>query len=309
MRNYNEIKIHTGQPEYNKGFWNAMKGKVGDNDILSNGYSDATGTYALPSHTDSKLLDAIASKSIFHNIATVHKAYGGASKIFAKDCNDISMFVPENGSIPIFDGMNDFTSKAIENHKLAAFIKLNTSFVYDAMFDIESYLVNRLAKNFAYGEDRAFITGTGVDEPAGILHDTNGAEVALTANSLTYDNVTSLYFSIKPEYHKNAVWLMNDKTALSLRTLKDSSGNYLWRDSDDTILGKKVVISEFMKDEKPIAFGDFNYYWVIERSPVTIKPIVEKFLLNEQIGYLAFEFLDGKLIRKDAIKVIAVSKG
>jgi HK97 family phage major capsid protein len=55
-----------------------------------------------------------------------------------------------------------------------------------------------------------------------------------------------LYFSVKPEYRKNGVWLMNDETALALRTLKDSAGNYLWRDSDDTILGKPVVMNSAM---------------------------------------------------------------
>lgn len=308
MKTYNETTIYTGQPEYSKDFWNLMRGRTDFAQNLSKGQNNDTGAYALPSHTDSKLLDTIASKSVFHNIATVHKSYDGASKIFAKDCNDISMFIPENGTIPIFDGMSDFTIRSIESHKLAAFIKLDSNFIHDTMFDIESYLVYRLAKNFANGEDKAFITGTGIEEPTGILHETDGAEVALTTASLTYDNVISLYFSLKSEYRKNAVWLMNDETALALRTLKDNNGNYLWRDSDDTILGKKVIISEYMTNEKPIAFGDFSYYWVVERSPVTIKPIIEKFVLTGQIGYLAFEFIDGKLIRKEAIKVLQIAE-
>ncbi len=104
---------------------------------------------------------------------------------------------------------------------------------------------------------------------------------------------------------------MNDETALALRTLKDSTGNYLWRDNDDTILGKRVIISEYMpnaqSDSKPIAFGDFSYYWVIGRSPVSFKTLSEKFALHDQIGYLAFEFLDGKLIRPEAVKVIQIN--
>ena len=34
---------------------------------------------------------------------------------------------------------------------------------------------------------------------------------------------------------------------------------------------------------------------------------VEKFVVYDQIGYLAFEFLDGKLVRKEAIKVIQMA--
>lgn len=91
---------------------------------------------------------------------------------------------------------------------------------------------------------------------------------------------------------------MNDKTALALRKMKDSAGNYLWNNSNDTILGKQVLISEFMPDiesgTKSIAFGDFSYYWVIGRKPVSVRTLVEKFTFYDQIGYLAIEFLDAK---------------
>ena len=104
---------------------------------------------------------------------------------------------------------------------------------------------------------------------------------------------------------------MNDKIALALRTLKDEAGNYLWRDSDDTILGKKVLMSEYMPDStagsKPIAFGDFSYYWVIGRSPIGVRTLSEKFANLDQLGYLAYEFLDGKLIRPEAVKVIQIN--
>lgn len=104
---------------------------------------------------------------------------------------------------------------------------------------------------------------------------------------------------------------MNDVTALALRTLKDNAGNYLWRDSDDTILGKKVIMTEFMPDvesgSKPIAFGDFSYSWVIGRRPIGVRTLTEKFAALDQLGYLAYEFLDGKLIRPEAVKVIQIN--
>ena len=36
--------------------------------------------------------------------------------------------------------------------------------------------------------------------------------------------------------------------------------------------------------------------------------LVEKFAVFGQIGYLAFKFLDGKLIRRDAVKVIQIKR-
>ena len=60
-------------------------------------------------------------------------------------------------------------------------------------------------------------------------------------------------------------------------------------------------------DSKPIAFGDFSYYWIICRSPVSVRALSEKFALLDQIGYFAFEFVDGKLIRPEAVKVIQMN--
>ena len=309
--NYTEVRVYTGQPDYSKHFWNAMRGQESDYSGLSEGRSSETGTYVMPNATNNKYEAAIISESLFRKIGTTFNVYEGSYHILAKEYDDLVQFVPEGGAIPVFDGLNDFTQYTVESHKLAALVKMNSDFVRDAAFDIESYLVKRLARNFAKAEDNAFINGTGVQMPTGILNGANGAEVAYAVDEITYDDIIRLYFSVKPEYRKNAVWLMNDKTALALRTMKDEAGNYLWRDSDDTILGKKVFISEFMpdmeSDSKPIAFGDFSYYWIICRSPVSVRALSEKFALLDQIGYLAFEFIDGKLIRQEAVKVIQMN--
>ncbi len=171
--------------------------------------------------------------------------------------------------------------------------------------------MKRLAKNFGRAEDNAFINGTGVNMPTGILAAEGGAEVGVTTDTLTYDDVVKLFFSVKPEYRRNAVWIMNDETALALRSLKDDSGNYIWNHANDTILGHKVMISEFMpgaqSGSKPIAFGDFGYYWIVNRRPVSIRTLTEQFVHLDCIGYLGYEFLDGKLIRPEAIKVMQMS--
>lgn len=133
----------------------------------------------------------------------------------------------------------------------------------------------------------------------------------MTTSALTYDDVVKLFFSVKPEYRKHGTWLMNDETALALRSLKDDAGQPIWNQANDTILGHKVCISEFMpnaeSDSKPIAFGDFNYYWIVSRRPVSVRTLTEQFAMVDCVGYLAYEFLDGKLVRPEAIKVMQMT--
>lgn len=216
--------------------------------------------------------------------------------------------------MPVSEGVHDFRLFQITSHKLGVFMTLDQTFVKDISFGLEKYFVERLSKNFARAETNAFINGTGKENimPVGILHSEGGAEIGTTANAaLTYEDIVALYFSVKPEYREDSVWLINDNTAKVLRTLKDESGAYIWNGNDNSIFGKRVYISEFMPDistgKKPISFKDFGYYWIMPRGTIGIRPLYEKYERYGQIGYLAYERLDGRLIRTDAIKVMAIS--
>jgi HK97 family phage major capsid protein len=134
---------------------------------------------------------------------------------------------------------------------------------------------------------------------------------ATGTDAITYDEVVKLFFSLDKHYRKNAVWIVNDETALHLRTLKDSGGNYLWNHSDNTILGKPVEYSNYMpgieSGSKAIAFGDFSFFWIVDRQSLSVKVLKEKYILEGQIGYAAYERLDAKLIVPEAVKVLQLA--
>lgn len=301
--------ITTHDPEYDKAFWNAMKGNTASADALRSGKT-SMGTIKLPSYTASKFSETLAKESLFRKIGTVLYNQGD-HKFWARDCDDTASWVPEGAAIPIYDGMDDFTSYDIYSHKLAAVIRMDEDFVFTPGYNLEKHMTAHLTKAFSRAEEKAFITGNGAREPVGILAENGGAEVGATASTLTYDDIVALYFSVKPEYRKNGKWLMNDETAFALRRVKDADGNYIWNHSNDTILGKEVLISEFMPNADigalPVAFGDFSYYTIVDRDHTSVKALREKFAINSQIGYLGIEFLDGKLVRPEAVKVLKIA--
>ncbi|MGB4376662.1 MAG: phage major capsid protein [bacterium] len=45
---------------------------------------------------------------------------------------------------------------------------------------------------------------------------------------------------------------------------------------------------------------------MIERQPITIKKLSELYALQGQIGFSAYERLDGKLIQPDALKILQI---
>lgn len=268
------------------------------------------GSYTLPIGADAKFIELMKKRNVFRDKATVITAPGSTYKMLAKDTSDVASWVPEGQEIPVQDGMTDFDPVFSESSKLASIIKIEEQFARDNHFDIQNYLVDRLSKTFARAEEDAFINGSGSGAPYGIIGSKEGAETGVETVDLTYDDVIALYFSLEKEYRQEGVWLMNDETAYRLRTMKDDAGNYLWRASDDTILGKPVCISDYMpgieSGESPIAFGDFSYYWIIVRRPLAVTVLTELFAKHNQIGYLANELLNGFLIRKNAIKTLSI---
>lgn len=303
--------VSTVGMEYDHAFWNYMRTMNYQPEHINGGKVSQDGGYEIPYGDISKLQTLLHEENMMRRICTLINACGSEYTIVAKQCDDISQWVREGEAIPIYEGMRDFTPFPVGNYKLCSLVKYNEDFVYDSTFNFRDYLMKRFAKCMGRQEENAFLCGDGIAKPTGVLHPDYGAEVALTVQDLTADDVIRLFFSLKPEYRRDATWIMNDATALHLRKLKDDSGNYLWRSSDDTIFGRKVMISNFMPDMEngalPIVFGDFSYYWIVCRRLPNFRTLTEDFCIFNQVAYLGIEHMDGRLIRREAVKAIRIA--
>jgi hypothetical protein len=240
---------------------------------------------ALPDDSAAAYTAALAKDNLFRRYATTIRVPSNGEKIVTTDTPVDAAWVDENGAIP--EANLNATYLGLDMHKLACISMLDSNFVYDTGFDIKSYLTRDFARIFGKAEEDGFINGNGVNAPRGILHPTDGAEVGVTAASATviaFDEVNRLFFSLKPEYRMNAIWTMSDETALALRDLKDSTSNYLWRGTADTLLGRPVVISNHMPSaasgSKPIAFGDFEVVQKIRDGRRRVTPMGEMPILS-----------------------------
>ena len=291
---------------YNRAFWSAMRGEDVFNVALNE--SADTEAYFSPSEFRERMNKALANRNAFRRLGTVVTLSVAEGTFQAIASTAMAAWTADGTAIP--DATDAFTKFRVRSHKLASLSKLREAFVSDMAFDIEGYLSGDFAYRFARAEEDACINGDGSTRPTGILHETGG-EIALTtdaADKITYDEVVRLYYSLNAEYRENAVFLMHDDTAMHLRMLKDEAGNPLWRTNDDTIFGKPVITSPFMPTmtagAKSIAFGDLSFYWLIERQPLSIRRLSELYARQGAIGFLAFERLDGRLIRPEAVKVL-----
>lgn len=113
------------------------------------------------------------------------------------------------------------------------------------------------------------------------------------------------------------MWILNEQTVKALRKIKDNTGNFIWQPSvsaglPDTILNRPYVTSVYAPTiaagAKAIAFGDYSYYWIADRQGRSLKRLNELFAMNGQVGFLASQRVDGKLILPEAVKTLTIKK-
>ena len=218
----------------------------------------------------------------------------------------------ENGAYTESD--ESFGQTTIGAYKLGTAIKISEELLNDSVFDLESYIATEFARRIGTKEEEAFLVGDGQSKPTGVL---NSAEAGVTTagTSISFDDVMDLYHSLRSVYRSKAVWLLNDTTVKALRKLKDGNGNYIWQPSvqlgqPDMILNRPYYTSNFVPDltagNKVMAFGDFSYYWIADRQGRSFKRLNELYAANGQIGFLASQRVDGKLILPEAVKVMTL---
>ncbi|MFQ7116341.1 MAG: phage major capsid protein [Acutalibacteraceae bacterium] len=176
-------------------------------------------------------------------------------------------------------------------------------------------MAGEFARAFGIAEEEAFCVGTGTGQPTGIFT-ANGGTVGVTAASataITADELINLIYSLKSPYRRNAKFLMNDATVSMIRKLKDKNDAYLWQPSlqagePDKLLGYDLYTSPYVPTAKAgaltVAFGDFKNYWIADRSGRTVQRLNELYSTNGQVGFVATERVDGKVILPEGIQLL-----
>ena len=282
--------------------------------VLSEGM-DAEGGYLVPDEFERKLVEGLEEESFFRSLATVIRTSSGDRKIPIVTGKGEAAWIDENGQFPESD--DSFGQTSIGAYKLATMIKVSDELLNDSVFDVQAYIVKEFARRISTKEEEAFFVGDGAGKPVGIFNATGGGEVGVTTTTanITFDDVMDLFYSLKAPYRKNAKWILNDSTVKALRKLKDSNGNYIWQPSvsvgvPDMILNRPYYTSTFAPEvaagATPLAFGDFSYYWIADREGRSFKRLNELYATTGQVGFLASQRVDGKLILPEAVKLLSM---
>ena len=296
---------------YKEDFGRHLRGKTPLHNVLSESV-DADGGYLVPEEFEHQIITGLDEANVIRSLAKVITTHHDR-KIPISVGHSVATWTAENAAYT--ESNPTFGQKQIDAFKLTDLVRISVELLQDAEFDLEAYIAAEFARAFGIAEEQAFCVGTGTNQPTGIFTE-NGGTVGVTAaaaNAITVDEVISLVYALKAPYRKNAKFLMNDATVALLRKLKDNNGAYLWQPSvqagqPDKLLGYPLYTSPYAPIVEggalAVAFGDFKNYWIGDRAGRTVQRLNELYATNGQIGYVATERVDGKVILPEGIQLL-----
>jgi HK97 family phage major capsid protein len=170
-------------------------------------------------------------------------------------------------------------------------------------FPAEDWLVGEVTEAFSLQEGPAYITGTGTDQPEGMLSSDRqfvtdftqwthgvfrlvetGVDGAFPAPDLgpppvvPGDVLIDVQSALKTAYQPRASWLMNRLTTGAVRKMVDTQGRYIWQPSvipgqPPTLLGSPIDedpnMPDIATDTISIGYGDWEAtYLIVEKGGV-----------------------------------------
>ena len=272
---------------------------------------NAEGGYLVPEVFMTNIIDKLLEVSVMRQNSTVIRTLsttniplGAGRPTFA--------IIAENGTYPQTDA--SFGQAVLGAYKIGGIIKASDELIQDAFTNIEAYITKLSVEGIEDAEEAYFTTGTGTAQAQGIVTGSDLGHTTVAVAAVTFDEVKTFLYSVKAPYRKNGKIMMNSQTELALSLIKDTTGQYLWRESieagkPNTILGYPVIINEKIDDlgtgNKFMIFGDINYYQIADRGQMAIKRLDELYSADGQVGYRVDKRSDAKLLVTEAVKHMA----
>ena len=173
-------------------------------------------------------------------------------------------------SDPIF---NSFIT--LGAYKYSFLVQLSTELIEDSGVDILGFLATEVGNELGYRVNAALTTGTGTNQPKGIVAAAAAGVTGGTgvSGAFTADNLISLVYSVDTAGRRLAGsgFQMNSSSIAKMRSLKDTAGNYVFSpalnaDANDLLLGYPVFENPAMADTatsaKSVIFGHLPSYYV-----------------------------------------------
>jgi HK97 family phage major capsid protein len=283
--------------------------------------TDAAGGFLIPFQLDATvILTAAGSRNPIRTIARTVTATGdvwsgissaGVTGSWDQEATEVSDDAPV------------FVQPTVPVYKGAVFVPISIEAQQD-----ETNVAGELGRMIAFEKDRmesvAFTTGTGTNEPTGIvaaLTGTGSVVSAATGDAFAVADVYALDSGLPTRYAENASWLMHRGVANLVRRFDTQGGANLWETLGNNVpsqlLGRPAYYNEAMASTITALasnylaiFGDFSSYVIADRIGTTVEYIPHLFGATRrptgQRGWYAYFRVGADSVNDAAFKMLNV---
>ncbi|MCZ0980157.1 phage major capsid protein [Streptomyces diastatochromogenes] len=261
------------------------------------------------------LAEAVERSTVMRGGATILTTSSGEPMDFTVVVGRAqASIVNENANIP--ESNPTTVQRSVGAFKYGYASTVSSELVADQALDLVGFLVGDAGPAIGAGMGDHFLTGSGTNQPRGIITAGSPATATFTAtakDATVSDALIDLYYELPSSYRANAAFVVSDKVAAQMRKLKSTDGQYLWQSSvqvgaPDTFNGRPVLTDVSVPDAK-VTFGDLSKYTVRLAGPLRVERSVDLKFLSDQIVYRFLQRADGLLVDERAVKVLTVGGG
>ena len=224
----------------------------------------------------------------------------------------------------------EFTRLVVPLDETYSLQRITQRLLDDSQYDLGSWLANRIADRLGRAAGEAFMTGDGDKQPRGLADypmtseadDTRdwgtiqahytGVDGAFGAEAAGPDLLVDVVYSLAARFRPGARWVMNSRTAGTVRKMKDGEGRFIWADSlaagqPPLLLGHPVELDEYTPDmatDAPaIFFGDISEaYCIVDRPGLRL--LIDPYSDKPNRLFYAYARIGGRLQDSEAIKAV-----
>lgn len=247
--------------------------------------NDEQGGYLAPAEMSTEFIRDLVETSPIRSVASVRSIASPSVKYPKR--TGVTNAQWESEAEEAEESTVPFGQLEVPARKLMTYVDISNELLADSGGTAEAEVRLALAEDFGQKEGQAFVNGTGVNQPEGLMTNPEIAEhVNGSTTDISSDQLIKMMYSLPAMYRNAGTWMMNGTTLGVIRTLRDGDGRFLWQPSfqagqPETILGRPVVEAVDMPDIDsgafPILFGDFSAYRIVDRLAMSI--LVNPYLL------------------------------
>ncbi|OHU23584.1 capsid protein [Mycobacteroides chelonae] len=229
-------------------------------------------------------------------------------------------------AVEVSDDSPTLGQPAIPNYKAAGFVPISIEAFEDGA-NVTEEVANLLAAGKDALEAEAFINGTGIGQPTGLvtaLDGTSAETAALTPETFSLADLYNIQGALPARHRVNASWMANNLLYNKIRQFDTNGGAALWEylggDRPVRLLGKPVGEAEAMKgtwnaaataDNFVLAYGDYENFVITDRIGFRVEFLPHLFGANRrptgQRGWYAYYRVGSDVVDPGAFKILNIA--